>query len=133
MKLSGHCLCQKVLISIPKVSEIVTACHCKMCQRFFGSSVLYLDGLKSEEFAIFGESIKVYQSSAWAERAFCDNCGSSLYYHSLEDDDFYYFPVGLFDDLSQAVLKNEIFYDCKPDFYHFAEKTVKTKSNEISD
>ena len=125
MKLQGHCLCGEVGVSIPELSEEITVCHCHMCQKFFGGPFLSLAGVLPKEVEIDGEEqIQRYLSSEWAERGFCKQCGSSLFYHSLADDE-YYFPAGLFAEIDQAKLTTEIFYDQKPTFFHFKESTEK--------
>jgi hypothetical protein len=96
-----------------------------MCQKFFGGPFLSLAGVLPKDVEINGEEqIQRYLSSEWAERGFCKQCGSSLFYHSLADDE-YYFPAGLFDEIDQAKLTTEIFYDQKPAFFHFKEPTEK--------
>ena len=125
MKLQGHCLCGEVRVTIPELSEEITVCHCHMCQKFFGGPFLSLAGVLPKDVEINGEEqIQRYLSSEWAERGFCKQCGSSLFYHSLADDE-YYFPAGLFDEIDQAKLTTEIFYDQKPAFFHFKEPTEK--------
>lgn len=125
MELQGHCLCGEVRVTIPELSEEITVCHCHMCQKFFGGPFLSLAGVLPKDVEIIGEEqIQRYLSSEWAERGFCKQCGSSLFYHSLADDE-YYFPVGLFDEIDQAKLTTEIFYDQKPAFFHFKEPTEK--------
>ncbi|MBU5362738.1 GFA family protein [Enterococcus raffinosus] len=125
MKLNGSCLCNSVTITIEEVEPEITVCHCHMCQKFFGGPFLSLAGVLPKDVEIDGEEqIQRYLSSEWAERGFCKQCGSSLFYHSLADDE-YYFPVGLFDEIDQAKLTTEIFYDQKPAFFHFKEPTEK--------
>lgn len=125
MEVKGSCLCGKVTIDIPQVAEEITVCHCHMCQKFFGGPFLSLAGVFPDDFKISGkEQIQRFMSSEWAERCSCKKCGSSLFYHSLADDE-YYFPAGLFDEIDQAKLKEEIFYDQKPAFFHYKEDTEK--------
>ena len=125
MKLNGSCLCNSVTITIEEVEPAITVCHCHMCQKFFGGPFLSLAGVLPKDVEINGEElIQRYLSSEWAERGFCKQCGSSLFYHSLADDE-YYFPAGLFGEIDQAKLMTEIFYDQKPAFFHFKEPTEK--------
>lgn len=125
MELQGHCLCGEVRVTIPELSEEITVCHCHMCQKFFGGPFLSLAGVLPKDVEISGEEqIQRYLSSEWAERGFCKQCGSSLFYHSLTDDE-YYFPAGLFAEIDQAKLTTEIFYDQKPAFFYYQEPTEK--------
>ena len=114
MKLNGSCLCNSVTITIEEVKPAITVCHCHMCQKFFGGPFLSLAGVLPKDVEINGEEqIQRYLSSEWAERGFCKQCGSSLFYHSLADE------------IDQAKLTTEIIYDQKPAFFHFKEPTEK--------
>lgn len=125
MEVKGSCLCGAVKINIPQIAEEITVCHCRMCQKFFGGPFLSLAGVLPKDFSLHGEEqIQRFMSSEWAERGSCMTCGSSLFYHSLADDE-YYFPAGLFDEIDQAKLVGEIFYDQKPAFFHYQEATEK--------
>lgn len=125
MEANGSCLCGAVEIKIPHVAEEITVCHCQMCQKFFGGPFMSLTGVLPEGFTLSGEEqVQRFMSSEWAERGFCQKCGSSLFYHSLADNE-YYFPAGLFPDIDQAKLTEEIFYDQKPSFFHYQEATEK--------
>lgn len=125
MEVKGSCLCGAVKINIPQIAEEITVCHCQMCQKFFGGPFLSLAGVLPKDFSLHGEEqIQRFMSSEWAERGSCKTCGSSLFYHSLADDE-YYFPAGLFDEIDQAKLVGEIFYDQKPAFFHYQEVTEK--------
>ena len=125
MNVKGSCLCGAITIDIPEVNEEITVCHCHMCQKFFGGPFLSLAGLFPKDFTLNNpEQIQRFMSSEWAERGFCKKCGSGLFYHSPADDK-YYFPAGLFDEINQAKLKEEIFYDQKPAFFHYKEDTEK--------
>jgi hypothetical protein len=60
--------------------------------------------------------ITTYNSSDMADRGFCAECGTHLFFKSKWNGK-YYLPVGLFDDIEDFVLKRQIFYDTKP--YYF--------------
>ena len=65
------------------------------------------------------EHLKRYASSDFAERGFCTECGSSLFYHMLEPS-MYVMSSGCFDDPEQFALAGEIYVDEKPSGYNFA-------------
>ncbi|NOX50905.1 MAG: GFA family protein, partial [Gammaproteobacteria bacterium] len=95
----------------------VHACHCSMCRGWTGGPMLAAS-VGSVEFS--GESnIKRYASSEWAERGFCAQCGSSLFYH-LKEPNMYIMATGCFDNAEQFSLAGEIFIDEKPSSYNFA-------------
>ena len=63
--------------------------------------------------------IKRYDSSQWAERGFCSECGTNLFYH-LKGTPTYIVATGSFDDQAQFALTGEIYVDEKPPAYDFA-------------
>lgn len=118
--INGHCLCKKVSLSLQTEKNTFDACHCSMCRRWGGSPGMTIHGLSHE---LKGqENISVYSSSDWAERAFCKQCGTHLYYH-LKNSPFFAFPVGLFNDVDDFQFAVQIYTDSKPAFYDFANQT----------
>ena len=68
------------------------------------------------------ENISVFDSSKWAERGFCNKCGSHLFYR-LKESKQYIMAVGLFDDDKLFVFDHQVFIDEKPSYYRFANET----------
>lgn len=62
---------------------------------------------------------KAYPSSEWAERGFCEVCGSTLWYGTLHDG-AKNLAAGLFDNAAAAPLKLEFFADQCPQGYKLA-------------
>lgn len=125
----GQCLCGAVSLSIQTVENVVDACHCSMCRKWAGGPLLALHCKDSLEFK--GESkIAKYQSSDWAERGFCQSCGTHLFYH-LKGTPEYIVPVGLLDLNQPLQFKTEIFIDEKPDYYDFSNTTKKMTGEEV--
>jgi hypothetical protein len=126
---NGYCLCKKVRISIQPEKKVFDACHCGMCRRWGGGPALTVEGGKTIQFQ--GEEfISRYRSSAWAERGFCKNCGTHLFYH-LKDANFYNFSLGIFDNASHFQFKVQIYIDSKPSNYAFANKTEEMTEAEV--
>ena len=76
------------------------------------------------------EYVSVFNSSEWAERGFCKNCGSNLFYR-LKQSGQYILPVGLFDDDEAFEFDHQIFIDSKPEYYSFANKTKNMTGEEV--
>lgn len=68
-----------------------------------------------------GENLGVYVSSAWAERGFCRQCGSHLFYR-MQEGEHYFIPAGLFNE-ELMKLDHQVFIDEKPGYYAFAQET----------
>lgn len=77
------------------------------------------------------ETIAVYASSEWAERAFCNVCGTHLYYKLLATGD-YFVPAGIFES-SDFELATQIYIDKKPDYYSFSNRTPMLTEQQIVD
>ena len=76
------------------------------------------------------EYISVFDSSEWAERGFCSQCGSHLFYR-IKQDGRHFIPVGLLDTDQEPVLTHQVFIDEKPSFYHFSNETSDLTGAEI--
>lgn len=89
--MEGHCLCGAVRFSAPDAKDI-GVCHCGFCRRWGGGPLLATHCGTSVSFT-GAERITVYASSGWAERAFCSQCGTHLYYRLLATGE-YFIPAG---------------------------------------
>lgn len=119
--MSGHCLCQKVTVTAKPSECHVAPCHCDSCRRWSSGPFFAVDC--KNDFVIKGEEyIKIYDSSDWADRGFCSECGTNLFYR-FKAQDHYMFAVGIFEDQSKFVMDHQVFIDEKPAFYNFSEKT----------
>jgi hypothetical protein len=76
------------------------------------------------------DKLKVYQSSEWAERAFCGECGTHIFYRLLHNNE-YFLPAGLFQDGVEFEFKEQIFIDMKPSYYEFANQTLNMTEAEV--
>ncbi|WP_456390052.1 GFA family protein [Profundibacter sp.] len=123
MDRTGKCLCGAVHFTIRDLAPEFGACHCKMCQRWSGSAYLSLT-VPANAISFGGaDNIARYQSSEWAERAWCKKCGSNLWYQVTAEGPHsgsYHMPIGLLDDISGLKMDREIYADAKPDSVTFA-------------
>jgi hypothetical protein len=128
-KQGGSCLCGAVKISAQNLSRHVGACHCGMCRKWGGGP--FMTAFCGTEIVFDSEdAIEVYQSSTWAERGFCKQCGSHLFYR-ISASQQYMVPIGLFDDPDELVFERQVFIDRKPVFYSFSENTNNMTEAEV--
>lgn len=126
---SGSCLCGSVsLVATPKRYH-VGACHCETCRKWGGGPLLAVECSGDVRFD-GAKNISVYNSSEWAERGFCQQCGTHLFYR-LKQGEMYAIPVGLFDENEHWQLTDQVFIESKPAFYSFAEKTTNLTGAEL--
>ena len=127
--IKGSCLCGMVKVAANSINHHIGACHCNMCRKWGGAALLGVecnDGVSFEG----EENIQVYPSSQWAERGFCQQCGSHLFYR-LKENNHYYIPVGILDNDEDLIFDTEVFIEEKPNYYSFANETKKMTGEEF--
>ncbi len=128
LKLDGRCMCGAVRFTATADKPSVVACHCDMCRRWSAGPFM---AVSCQTINFEGqENIGRIRSSDWAERGFCNKCGSNLFYHIVDDSD-YQVAAGLFDDQSNMRLSLQVFTDFKPAFYEFSNKTKMMTGEEV--
>lgn len=125
---SGSCLCGGVHIGVKTMSKELGACHCTMCRHWGGGPLMTVDCGTEVSFQD-EENISVFDSSDWAERGFCNKCGSHLFYR-LKENQQYIMPVGLFE-AGDLVFDHQVFIDHKPSYYSFANDTENMTGAEM--
>ncbi|GJD19128.1 Glutathione-dependent formaldehyde-activating, GFA [Rivularia sp. IAM M-261] len=125
----GSCLCGAVNVEAKNMSNHVGACHCNMCRKWGGGAFLAVECGSDVSFE-GEENIGVYESSEWAERGFCQRCGSHLFY-KLKQNNQYFMPAGIFDGSEGLVFDHQVFIDEKPDYYSFANETKNMTGAEL--
>lgn len=129
----GKCLCGSVKIDIPVKTKSVGACYCATCRKINGGGPMLGVHGDSELRASGDAQIGRYKSSDWAERGFCKNCGTTLFYHLVVGSMDYIYSAGLFDQ-QEFEITEEIFTDAKPDYMGFlSEKSVKKTAEQVFD
>jgi hypothetical protein len=127
--LTGSCLCGAVrFTATPKNGEF-GACHCSMCRRWAAGPFFAMECEASVEVQD-ASRLGVYRSSEWAERCFCKQCGSVLFYR-LVDKGFYAVSAEAFDERRSFAFTSQIFIDEKPAYYDFANKTHNMTGAEV--
>ena len=126
LELEGRCMCGAVKLHATGVNPEMTVCHCSMCRRWSAGPFMEVT---CQKLTFENDShVGVIRSSEWAERGFCNKCGSVLFYHVIGNTD-YQVSVGLFDDHSKFRMTMQVFIDDKPSYYDLANDT-KTMTSE---
>jgi hypothetical protein len=121
--IQGACHCGAVKVEVPADSFGVVACHCGDCQKLHGNYFAMLAVDRSALVWTGDASIRWYDSSTKARRAFCAQCGSRLA-KDPHGSPKVLVSVGLFaKDLNRHLAKN-VFAELKPNWYDLpAEKS----------
>ncbi len=120
---SGGCLCGAVRFDARLTKTDFGVCHCEMCRRWTGSALLGITVPEGNVTWHGAEHIASRQTSSWAMRAWCAQCGSGLYFKVTADNEWggnVELPIGLFDDPNGLTMKSEIYIDHKPDSFGYA-------------
>ena len=125
----GTCLCGSVSITVQSLDNSIGACHCTMCRRWGGGPFIEINCGANVSFQ-GEENISIFNSSDWAERGFCKNCGSHLFY-KLKEGNQHMVPIGLFDEAEDLLFDTQVFIDEKPSYYSFSNKTKEMTGAEL--
>ncbi len=113
-------MCGAVRFEARDVPSKCGACHCEMCRRWTGSALIGVT-VPTDSITWTGP-VKTLQSSDWAERGFCPDCGTGLFFRVTMQGQWFgstELPVGVFDDPNGFEMTNEIYIDHKPDSFAY--------------
>lgn len=129
-EIHGRCLCGAVTVSARKAGDTLRACHCGMCRAW--TSSLFMSVPTEPGSVIVKGPVKVFRSSDWAQRAFCDVCGSALWYETVHDN-HRNLAAGLFENAAGTTLAMEFYDDLRPSGYAMAgDHTRLTEAETIA-
>ncbi len=86
VRITGGCQCGAVRYALHGTPTGPSICHCRMCQKAFGSFFAPLTGVPPAKFEITRGTMAIFKSSDEAERGFCENCGTPLSFHYLNSN-----------------------------------------------
>lgn len=124
--MKAKCLCGDIEIEAAEHHD-VSLCHCATCRRWTGGPMFAIHCGTDVKFT--GSTPSRFKSSDWAERGFCRNCGTTLFYHLLPTGE-YMLAAGLFQDVDFN-LNTQIFIDEKPSYYDFSNQTEKLTGQQV--
>jgi hypothetical protein len=81
--LTGGCQCGAVRYAVDGTPTNPHICHCRMCQKAFGSFFAPLASVPVEKFEVTRGKLAIFMSSDVTERGFCRDCGTPLTLHDV--------------------------------------------------
>ncbi len=115
---TGSCLCGAVKYEAGALSE-VTACHCTQCRKQTGNYWSSMQVKESDFVLTEQRGLKWFRSSSSAQRGFCGECGSSLFWKADGRDNISV-TAGTIDGKTGNKLGGHIFCDDAGDYYEIA-------------
>jgi hypothetical protein len=100
--LTGGCQCGAVRYALLAEPTGASICHCRMCQKAFGSYFAPFAGVPPKDLEWVRGTLATYRSSEMVERGFCRDCGTPLTFRYL-DRDRISVSLGSLDDPARVV------------------------------
>lgn len=97
IEISGGCQCGAVRYHASEMLDNSHICHCRMCQKAVGNIFAALVAAPNDKLVWTRGTPALFKSSDHAERGFCAQCGTPLFYNSL-DNDRINLTIGSLDD-----------------------------------
>ena len=99
---TGGCLCRGVRFETWDEPILVGYCHCRFCQLATGAPLNAAAVYHKSAVRFLGDEPKMYKSSLIGTRAFCGNCGTSLYttHYAPDEGDHYSIRLATMDNLA---------------------------------
>ena len=117
---TGGCLCKSVRYRITGPLRGIVNCHCDMCRRLHGNFGPHTKAPKSNITITNDLGLAWYSSSDIARRGFCRNCGSSLFWEPVDQDQTGII-AGSLDQPNQLTTIGHIFVGEKASFYEIQD------------
>jgi hypothetical protein len=97
---TGSCLCGGVRFELTRPFRRASHCHCSRCRKHSGAFGLTQGRVPREGFRLLQgeELIRVYRPTAGMAKAFCSECGSSLFGGTWPDGPEVSIRFGALDD-----------------------------------
>jgi hypothetical protein len=83
-RITGGCQCGAVRYALNEAPSGPHICHCRMCQKAFGSFFAPLTGVPTTAFVLTRGALSLFKSSDQAERGFCRDCGTPLTFRPVD-------------------------------------------------
>ena len=126
---TGGCLCGAVRYRATATPVRGVICHCPMCRRHSGAPALSFVHFPASAFAWEKGAPKLYQSSEFAQRGFCANCGSTLSMHEDVLADRMLVAVGSLDEPNRAKIDDHVWTKDQLAWFRIEDGLPKFKTN----
>ena len=121
MSLSGGCQCGAVRFRVEGEPGRASICHCRMCQKAFGSLGAPLVSVPPERFTWTRGTPATFRSSPVVARGFCRDCGTPLTFAYNTPDARIYVTIGSLDDPQLASIEIQYGLEAKISWVKFCE------------
>ncbi|WP_416306978.1 GFA family protein [Neptunicella sp. SCSIO 80796] len=125
---SGGCFCAAVRYEIKGQLRGVVNCHCSQCTKLNGNFGAHSKALKSNITITRDKGLSWYKISDTAQRGFCRECGSGLFWDNIEQNTLGII-AGSLDSPTNLKTIGHIFVEDKSDFYEITDNIQQFKGS----
>ncbi len=110
---TGSCLCGQVQFLAHLPSKWCAHCHCSMCRKAHGAGYVTWVGFEQGQvtFTLGADQLSWFESSAGAQRGFCSQCGSSMFFRSQRWSGELHIALGCFEGAIDRQPQANVFFD----------------------
>jgi len=119
-QLSGSCMCGAVRYEVEGKFREIIGCHCLECRKSSGHFTAATSVKPKDLIIIKDQGLKWYRSSPSAQRGFCFECGSTLFWKPDSGDRISLF-VGAVDTAVTLPLTSHIYVEEKGNYYEIVD------------
>ena len=116
---TGSCLCGAVRYAVKGALRPVIACHCIQCRKQTGSYMLATAADNADLRMLDDTELAWYRSSETAQRGFCRQCGSVLFW-KRDGAAYTAITAGSIDGATGVPLDGHIHCDTAGDYYEIS-------------
>ena len=116
---TGSCLCGAVSFEVRGALRPTIACHCTQCRKQTGTYMSATSCADGDLVLTRQDGLKWFRSSENAQRGFCEECGSVLFWKG-DGRDYTAIAAGSIDGPLGVPLEGHIFCDSAGDYYEIA-------------
>ena len=113
----GSCLCGQTAFEVRGPLRDVVMCHCTQCRKQTGHFLAATSAATADLRLTAEAHVRWFRSSERARRAFCANCGSTLFWQEDAEPERMSIAAGLMDGPTGLKTAGHIFCADKGDYY----------------
>ena len=132
-KVTGGCYCGAVRFEAEVYLHDAYYCHCRICQKLTGAPAEIAVLVKPGALRITKGEPKYYQTSHFAERSFCSDCGSRLIWRPVAPEapeGWVNLPVGTLDHPEKAVPASHMCVESQLPWYKIDDGLPRTRTED---
>lgn len=126
---SGGCQCGAVRYRFEGPMGHASICHCRMCQKAFGSFGAPLVSVAHARFTWTRGQPHLFRSSPPVARGFCAQCGTPLFMQE-DGDDHIELAIGTLDDPNAVSLESQVGVESKVHWFDSMGNLPTETTNE---